>query len=302
MAMRRTIPILIVALTLAVGFSADAFARAGGGGSFGSRGGMTFSRPSSAITAPYGASPFQRSMTSPNQGIFRPNGTGPGARGGIFGVFGGGLLGGLLGAGLIGMLFGHGFGGGLGGGMSFIGLLLQLALLYFVFKFVMNFLRNRSPAQGSAFTGAPPSGASPYGGANPQGGFGGGFGGFGAAPQQSKLDIGPADFSAFEQRLGAIQQAYSDEDLNRLRSMVTPEMASYFAEEIADTAKKGLVNKLSNVQFLQGDLAEAWREAGGENASVAIPFTLNDAKHDRATGRVVSGDHSTPQQATENWT
>jgi predicted lipid-binding transport protein (Tim44 family) len=301
MAMRRKILILITALTLTAGFSADAFARAGGGGSFGSRGGMTFSRPSSTMTAPYGASPFQRSMTSPNQGIFRPNSAGPGARGGMFGGFGGGLLGGLLGAGLIGMLFGHGFGGGLGGGMSFIGLLLQLALLYFVFKFVMNFLRNRSPAQGSAFTGSPPFGASPYGGANPQGGFGGGSGGFGASPQ-SKLDIGPADFSAFEQRLGDIQQAYSDEDLNRLRSMGTPEMASYFAEELADAARKGLVNKLSNIQFLQGDLAEAWREPGGEYASVAMRFSLNDAMLDRATGRVVSGDLSTPQQATEIWT
>ncbi len=299
MAMRHKILAFALALTLAAGFSADTFARAGGGGSFGSRGGFTFNPPSSTMTAPGGASPFQRSWTSPNQSIFRPNAGAMGGRGGMFGGFGGGLMGGLLGAGLIGMLFGHGFGGGLGGGMSFIGLLLQLALLYFLFKFVMSFLRNRSAAQGSAYTPSSPSGPPPFGGAKPQGGFGG-FGG--GAPQASKLDIGPADYSAFEQRLGDIQKAYSDEDMNALRAMTTPEMASWFADDLAENARRGVINKLSNVAFLQGDLAEAWRESGGEYASVAMRFSLNDAMLDRATGGVVSGDLATPQQATEIWT
>jgi len=306
MAMRHKILAFALALTLAAGFSADAFARAGGGGSFGSRGGMSFSRPSSTMTAPGGGSAFQRSWTSPsaspNQGIFRPGAGAMGGRGGLFGGFGGGLMGGLLGAGLIGMLLGHGFGGGLGGGMSFIGLLLQLALLYFLFKFVMGFLRRRSAAQGSAFTGASSFGAPPpFGGNNP--GAGGGFGGFGGgAPQPQKLDVGAADYSAFEQLLGAVQKAYSDEDLNALRAMTTPEMASYFTSDLAENARRGLINKLSNVAFLQGDLTEAWREAEAEYASVAMRFSLNDAMLDRATGRVVSGDLSTPQQATEIWT
>ncbi len=299
MAMRHKFLIFALALTLAAGFSGEAFARAGGGGSSGSRGGLTFSRPSPTMTAPGGASSFQRSWTSPNQSIFRPGAGagGMGGRGGMFGGFGGGLMGGLLGAGLIGMLLGHGFGGGLGGGMSFIGLLIQLALLYFLFKFVMGFLRNRSAAQGSAYTASPPSGAAPpFGGANPQGGFGGG------APRVSKLEIGPADYSAFEQRLGAIQQAYSNEDLNALRAMTTPEMASYFGGDLAENARRGVINKLSNVAFLQGDLSEAWREANAEYASVAMRFSLHDAMLDRATGRVVSGDPATPQQVTEIWT
>jgi predicted lipid-binding transport protein (Tim44 family) len=306
MALRHKTFILMLALTLAAGFGADAFARAGGGGSFGSRGSMTFSRPSSTMTAPGGGSAFQRSWTSPgaspNQGIFRPGAGAARARGGMFGGFGGGLMGGLLGAGLIGMLLGHGFGGGLGGGMSFIGLLLQLALLYFLFKFVMGLLRGRSPAQRSAHTGAPPSGAAPpFGGYDP--GSGGGFGGFGGGAQQpQKLDVGPTDYSAFEQLLGAVQKAYSDEDLNALRAMTTPEMASWFADDLAENARRGVINKLSNVAFLQGDLTEAWREANAEYASVAMRFSLNDAMLDRATGRVVSGDLSTPQQATEIWT
>ncbi len=300
MATRRKSMILFLALMLAAGFSADALARAGGGGSFGSRGSRTFNMPSSTTTAPRGASPFDRSMTSPNQGAFRPGFNAPGSNGGFFsGAFGRGLMGGLLGAGLFGLLFGNGFAGGLGGGMSFIGLLLQLALLYFLFKLVMGFLRNRRPAAAFERSGAPAGGL--FGGGAQTGGGLGGFGQSGAA-QTSRLDIQPADFGAFEQRLSAIQTAYSNEDLDALRSMSTPEMASYFGGEFADNARKGLVNKLSNVKFLQGDLSEAWREAGGDYATVAMRFSLNDAMLDRATGRLVSGDLSTPQQATELWT
>ena len=65
--MRRT-PILLaavaaLALALAPGL---AEARAGSGGSFGSRGSMTWSAPPSTSTAPYSASPMQRSMTPSN--------------------------------------------------------------------------------------------------------------------------------------------------------------------------------------------------------------------------------------------
>jgi hypothetical protein len=189
---------------------------------------------------------------------------------------------------------------------------LQIGLLFLLFKFVMGFLRNRNPAaQGSSYMGSPTAGGSPFGGGAPQSSRGGGLGGLagglagglgGGAPRQSKLDISPSDFSAFEQRLGAIQTAYSNEDMNALRSMTTPEMASYFAEELAENARRGVVNKLSNVAFLKGDLAEAWRESGGDYASVAMRFSLNDAMLDRATGRVVSGDPSASTEATEIWT
>jgi len=42
-------------------------------------------------------------------------------------------------------------------------------------------------------------------------------------------------------------------DFEHLRALATPEMASFFAEDLAANAKKGLVNKVSGVTFLQGD-------------------------------------------------
>ncbi len=297
MAFRHKTMILALAATLTLAFAGDASARAGSGFSFGSRGTRTFSMPPATPAAPGGASTIQRSMTSPNQSIFaRPS---PSASGGFFsGSFGRGLLGGFIGAGLFGLLFGHGLFGGLGGGLSILGLLLQLGLLFLLFKFAMGFLRGSPAFQGASYR----SGAGQGGMGAPRGftGFGGSAGPGGASAR--KLEITPADFNVFEQRLEEIQTAYGAEDFDRLRALATPEMASFFAEELAANTKKGLVNRISDVKFLQGDLSEAWREPQGEYATVAMRFSLIDTMADRLSGRIVSGNPSVPDEVTEVWT
>ena len=101
--------------------------------------------------------------------------------------------------------------------------------------------------------------------------FGGGQAGSG---RETKLEPTQADFSIFEQRLGEVQSAFGSEDLKQLRDLATPEMVSYFAEELAANNRKGVVNRISDVKLLQGDLAEAWREQNAEYATVAMRFSL----------------------------
>jgi len=60
-----------------------------------------------------------------------------------------------------------------------------------------------------------------------------------------------------------------------------------------------VVNRLSDVKLLQGDLAEAWREGDTDYATVALRYSLVDQMVDRASGRVVEGG---PDEATEVWT
>jgi predicted lipid-binding transport protein (Tim44 family) len=297
MAFRHNTLILALAATLALGFASDVSARVGGGSSFGSRGARTFSAPSATPLAPR-AAPMDRSMSSPNEGIFRrPSAFGQ--QGGFFsGGFGRGLLGGFIGAGLFGMLFGNGLFGGLGGGMSILGLLLQIGLLFLLFKLVMGFVRGRPAFQGAGFSPGQAMGQGQGQGAAR--GFGGG--GFAGAAPNAKLDVTPADFGVFEQRLVAIETAFGAEDFDRLRSLATPEMASFFAEELAANAKKGVVNRVSDVRFLNGDLSEAWREQQSEYATVAMQFSLVDTMVDRASGKIVSGNPGVADQATEVWT
>ena len=284
-----------IALAL-VASTADA--RIGGGSSFGSRGMRTFSTPAPTTTAP-SISPMQRSVTQPGApGYARPGG-------GFFnrpgGLFGGGLLGGLaagfLGAGLFGLLFGSGLFGGLGGFASILGLLIQIVLVVIVARLIWNWWQRR---QQPAFA-APDYARQPML-RDVTSNLGGGGAGAPRPPGPSdQVGITAADYDAFERLLSETQAAYSNEDLNALRARVTPEMLSYFAEELAQNASRGVVNRVSNVKLLQGDLAEGWREGNTDYATVAMKFSLADKTVDRATGRVVEGDDH-PQTATEVWT
>jgi predicted lipid-binding transport protein (Tim44 family) len=272
----------------------DVDARAGGGLSSGSRGMRSFSTTPPTTTAPSGGTSLQRTMAQPAR-PGQPSATSPGLFGGAFnrpGLFGG-LLGGFLGAGLFGLLFGHGLFGGMGGLASVFGLLLQLALVFLVARLVWAWWQRRSMP---AYAGGPVSHAlSP--------GFGG-SGGYGsaAAPAGESIAIGQADYEAFERLLGEVETAYGAEDLGALRQRATPEMVSYFADDLAGNASRGVVNRISDVKLLQGDLAEAWREGDADYATVAMRYALKDAYVDRASGRVVDGDADHPTEATELWT
>lgn len=298
--MFRTIfrAVTTVAIVLAtMGFLASgADARIGGGLSLGSRGNRTFSAPPATSTMP-SAAPMQRTTTQPNVAAPRP-GFAPSPAGGFFGRSGfwGGLAAGFLGAGLFGMLFGHGFMGGLGGLVSFLGLIFQLGLVALVAMFVWRwFQRRNEPAYAGPLYRDNPS-VSPLGSL----GLGGGQNpGAGSTQRSDDIGITGADYDAFERLLGDIQAAYGNEDINALRTHATPEMVSYFSEDLAQNASRGVVNRISGVKLLQGDLAEAWREGGAEYATVAMRFALNDTMVDRASGRVLEGG---PQEVAEAWT
>jgi predicted lipid-binding transport protein (Tim44 family) len=285
-----------VAATLAL-VASDAEARAGRGGSFGSRGSQTFSAPPSTATSPT-ARPMERSVTQPGQpgsSAQRQPTTSP--AGGFFNRPGflGGMFAGFLGAGLFGMLFCQGLMGGLGGFASILGLILQVALVVIVGRLLWAWWQRRNqPALASGPALRDYASGSPMG-------FGGGSGHASAERASGTDEVGltPEDFNAFERLLGEVQTAYGAEDLGRLRSLATPEMVSYFSEDLAANVSKGVLNRISEVKLLQGDLAEAWTEGDAEYATVAMRYSLNDEMVDRESGRLVQGG---PDEATEIWT
>ena len=250
----------------------------------------TFSAPPSTPTAPT-AAPIQNSMTQP--GSTAPIGQ-IGTRRGFFGsgLFGG-IAGGLLGAGLFGLLFGQGFFGGMAGFASVIGLIVQVILLAIVARLVFAWWHRRSLSAPS-FAGARSSTTHSFGGP------GGMLSGTAAQPAGEPLTIAKSDYDAFERLLDDVQAAYSTEDLSALRSKITPEMLSYFSEQLAANASRGLINRVSDVKLRQGDLAEAWREGGADYATVAMKFALKDAMVERASGRTVEGGERS--EVTELWT
>jgi predicted lipid-binding transport protein (Tim44 family) len=276
-------------------------ARAGAGSSSGSRGSHTDHAPPPTQTAPT-AKPVERS-TTPQQQAQKPATAAPAApqSGGFMArnPFVSGLMGGMLGAGLFGMLFGGGFAGGLGGGAGMLGLLLQVLLIgglaYFAVRLVRGWSAARVQPAGSAYAHA----ALPRTSEAPMAGSSGPLLVGGAAAQ---LAITANDYTTFETLLTEVQTAYSKGDLARLRGLATPEMLGYFSEQISGNASRGVENKVEAVKLEQGDLSEAWSEAGLDYATVAMRFSMIDVTRTIADGKIVAGSDRDRVEATEVWT
>ncbi|GAC1481927.1 MAG: Tim44 domain-containing protein [Acetobacteraceae bacterium] len=257
----------------------------------GSRGSRTYSAPPVTNTAPSTAAPMERSLAprpAPNYGS-------PGTSAPMQPAYGGrsaftsGLMGGLLGAGIGGLLMGHGLFGG-GGGFGFIGFLLQMTLLFFVGRWLLRmFMRRPAMAGGPNLSMGNISRM-----ASPAAAMGG-------AAAARPVAIGPADYAAFDQLLHDVQSAWSAQDMRRLQGLSSPEMASYFGEQLAEQNSRGVRNTVTDVKLEKGDLAEAWSEGSREYATVAMRFSMLDVTRDSA-GRIVDGDAALRTMATEVWT
>jgi predicted lipid-binding transport protein (Tim44 family) len=317
---------LIAALTTSLVVAEPADARRGG--SFGSRGMRTYSAPRATTMTPGYVPPVQRSMT-PNTGAgFQPGyqagyrapaaGYGsqyqqPAPRRGL--GFGGGLAAGLIGGGLLGAMLGHGWGGGWGGfggmggfGAGMLSTLFQLALIGVLIWLAMRLFRRRQPPalagvpNGSAYE---PAAGSPWGAPRePERAPWGASTPWGQSPAQpaNDLRISPTDEREFERLLTDVQDAFGREDYAGLRARATPEIMSYLAEELSDNATHGRRNEVRDVRLLRSEVSEAWSEAEGDYATVALDYESIDVMRDRQTGQVLQGDPDRPTRTTELWT
>jgi predicted lipid-binding transport protein (Tim44 family) len=292
---------------LALGLSAvvmltvphDADARRGG--SFGSRGARTYHAPASTQVAPRQTAPVQRSMTekSANPAAAQAGRAAPAQRGGMAK----GLIGGLIAGGLIGALLGGGLGSLAGAGMLMA--LLQVALIGGAAWFLIRMFRRRqSPALAGAHGGAMPS---PFTSTAPRQDFTPAPSrGFSAAPVTAApaqdIAIRDADRQAFERLLIEVQDAFGKEDYARLRERTTPEVMSYFAEELGQNATSGRRNEVIGTELIDAEVSEAWREGTVDYATIAMRYESIDVMRDRSTGAVIEGDAERPTQTTELWT
>jgi len=268
---------LAFAPSLAEARAGSSFGGSGGGSSFGSRGMRSFENN--------GAAPLSRSM-APTPPAASP--LAGGAYGGSFfsrHPFLTGLAGGFLGS----MLF-H----SLGGFGNVLGGLLMVLIIGGLIFFVIRLLSGRGFSLAGAGGGMPRSiGAA----ASPQ-------------PQQYRghdTTVGDADLNAFQSIHAAVQEAWGRADLGRLRQLMTPEMLSYFSEELTRNASQGVQNIVSDVRLLKGEISESWEEGDLQYATAYLRWSALDyvVRPDRSPGQpdyLVSGDPKTPTEAEEVWT
>jgi predicted lipid-binding transport protein (Tim44 family) len=216
-------------------------------------------------------------------------------------------MGGLIGAGIGSLLFGGGFFPAGGAGM--LGLLLQLALIGGLVYLGLRIWRSRQgqPQQSPyAFAGFDPREQQQQQRSVDVPPLDVATGRVGEAPAytsaQDDVGIQPADFDAFERLLGDVQKAWSAGDVAALRRHVTPEMLSYFSEQLSENASAGIENHVEAVKLEQGDLSESWREGNIDYATVAMRWSALDYTVRADSDAVVEGSKSARSVSTEIWT
>ena len=279
----------------------DAYARAGGGRSSGSRGTRSYSAPSSPSASP--ASPSRQVGPTPAAPAAAPQ------SGSFLRSMAGGLVGGMIG----GMLFRSlGFGGdadAVGAGGSGIGLfeiILIAGILYGIWWYIKKKRREAEATAGSAYyrTASMPESQQPvyapsYGQQAAESGIDGGLG------YIRQMDPAFDEQRFKDQSLDAffkIQGAWANRDMSVIRSMFTDEMYGIIRDDADDLKKKKRINRLENIAVRKVEMSEVWQEAGKDFITVRFYANLLDYTTDETTGDVISGSKTEPVKFEEFWT
>src|SRR5882672_5715537 len=307
--MKRTLALaVLIALAIAPLLSVtEAWARAGGGSSSGSRGSRSYSSP-----AKPGGSPV--SPSQPSSPAVSPAQPRPGWGGMMGGMLGGLLLGGLLG----GLFFGHG-GGGIG--------MLEILIIGGLAWFAISYMRRQQAAGPSGYAtsggyGSAPASRydpSPAGGtAVPAGGTAtpaGGIATMEAPAGPSDLERGLAhirqmdpgfDPRAFSETASdvffKVQGAWTARSMAGVSSLLMPEMSGTLQRDCDRLKAEHKVNRLENIAVRGAEVTEAWQESGQDFVTVHFLASLLDYTTDESGAQVLEGSPSEPVKFEECWT
>lgn len=277
----------------------EAWARAGGGRSFGSRGFRSYSSPSRNYYRP----------TTPSQP--RPEPQSPLAApasapfgGGFMRSLAGGLLGGFLG----GMLFrslGFAGYGGMGGGFGLMDLVILGGIGLAIYWVVKQRSRPALIAGPYQRTGLGEREPERYQGVASQA----------TMVQEADLDQGLAHIRqmdpGFEEGrfreactdfFFKVQAAWGNRDLEPVRATLTLEMYAQLSADVMRLRNERRINRLENIAVRSVELTEAWQERGQDYVTVRFLANLLDYTVDEATAQVVDGSRTDPVKFEEYWT
>jgi predicted lipid-binding transport protein (Tim44 family) len=302
--MKRTLALaVLMALAILPALSVtEAWARAGGGSSSGSRGSRSYTAPAQPSSP---VSPRQPS--SPAVSPAQPR---PGWGGMMGGMLGGLLLGGLLG----GLLFGGGFGNGIG--------LMEIVIIAGLGWFALSYMRRRQAAapSGYAMAGGGYAGPAPRDDAATTARYGSGTPAGGTATLEPPT--GPSDLerglghvrqmdASFDPRAFAetasdvffkVQGAWTARDLRSVSANLTPEMQAQLQRDCDRLRADQKINRLENIAVRSAEVTEAWQETGQDYVTVHFLASLLDYTTDESGARVLDGSRTEPVKFEEYWT
>jgi predicted lipid-binding transport protein (Tim44 family) len=302
--MKRTLAtIILVALALSpVLYVTEAWARAGGGSSSGSRGSRSYSSPS----RPPSSSPAAPSQPM-SPGLQQP----APARSGWGGMMGG-MLGGLLLGGLLGGLF---FGSG-GGGIGMIEILIMGGLAWFA----ISYMRRQQAAARSGYATSGGYGSVPASRYEPS--PAGGTAVLAGDTATMEAPAGPSDLErglthirqmdpGFDPRAFSetasdvffkVQGAWTARSMAGVSSLLMPEMSGTLQRDCDRLKAEHKVNRLENIAVRSAEVTEAWQESGQDFVTVHFLASLLDYTTDESGAQVLEGSRTEPVKFEEYWT
>ena len=301
--MKRAMALLVLAVLLLIPalWAADAWARAGGGSSSGSRGSRSYSAPASPSTSP--SSRPSTPASSYQQPAPQRSGWGAGL---------GGMLGGLVLGGLIGSLLFGGMGHLGGGGIGLLEIAIVGALVYFGFSY----MRRRQQAVAAGPGGyADPQSAPPSWKPEPTSRSAAVLDAPGAGAVDTDLTRGIAHIRQMDPgfdpaRFGEmasdvffrLQAAWMTRDMGGMRGVLTEEMYKTLQAQCDQLRAERRVNRLENIAVRSVEPTETWQEEGRDFVTVRFLANLLDYTTDESGTQLVDGNRTEPVKFEEFWT
>lgn len=290
----------------------SAFARAGGRSSFGGgRSSTSYFNQGSRGSRTYDSggsngknyAPMQKSNTAPKQ--VAPNNAQNNASGNqpqqptapsffqrnpMLSTFGAVLAGSWLGH-MIWGNSGHGVAGeNAGNGGGFLGTLIMMVLGAFAVIMLVKFLNRHSKT--------PPFNAA-Y---NQQNNSNNNI-----PTQIFNIDLPESEKQKFAEILVEVQNAWSDQDFEKLKKLTTPEMLKYFSDSLSQNTSQNIANKIEKVEVTSVNISESWKEDEMEYATAilewsALDYMVNLDKQSADADFIVEGNDKSLVISSEAWT
>jgi len=311
--MKATLVKYLAIATLAVfvsctAFEMEAWARAGGGKSSGSRGSRSMSAPARP-DASQPSRPAMQQQQQRTQSAVTPPAAAP-QRPSFARTMLTAIAGGFLGA----MLFGglaHAMGGlgGFGGtGIGLIEILLVGGILFLVYRMFKkrkeeeSYAYERSGAAG--YRQAAPATYDIPPAAEPQ-----------LSNQPTDIDQGlqhirqmdaTFDESRFKEQVTdlffKVQSAWGNRDLSIAAGVLADDMRRALQTDVDELRSKRQVNRIENIAVRNVEITEAWQESGQDYITVLFTANVLDYTVDEVSGAVVAGSKTEPVRFEEYWT
>jgi predicted lipid-binding transport protein (Tim44 family) len=310
----------VLTIFIVTNFSEYAFARAGGRSSFGGgRGSSSFYNQGSRGSRTYDGgsygnknyAPVNKSTTAPkvdNNGYnnSRSTPTSPNAASSFFqrNPFMAGIGGALVGSWIGHMIFGNSMGGmGIGGGAgsSLINFLLIALAAGGIWFWIRSANRKSVAGMPNNFDQQNYENVNNFNGP-----FSSAVQGQ-VVNQDNNIELPKSEQNKFAQILIDVQNAWSMQNLEALKKLVSVEMYKYFTDTLNQNLSQSLANKVENIKVLNVDLSEAWREDESEYATImlewsALDYTCNINVNSDSANYIVEGDNQNPTESSEAWT